>query len=54
MTEALAQQVIIDNRSGASGMISMQLAAQAAPDGYTLLVFPFPGRLLCLCAAGKG
>lgn len=38
MTEELTQRVIIDNRTGAGGNISMQLTAQAAPDGYTLLM----------------
>src|SRR5688572_169108 len=32
------QPVIIDNRAGASGNIALELAANAAPDGYTLFV----------------
>jgi tripartite-type tricarboxylate transporter receptor subunit TctC len=31
------QSVVVDNRAGASGAISIQLGAQAAPDGYTLV-----------------
>ena len=39
--ESLGQQVVIDNRPGASGIVGSQIAANAAPDGYTLLmVFP--------------
>ena len=41
LTEGLGQQVVIDNRPGASGIVGSQIVAKATPDGYTLLmVFP--------------
>jgi len=38
MTEKLGQQVVVDDRPGATGIIGTQIAAQATADGYTLLM----------------
>ena len=38
LSEALGQPVIIDNKPGAGGALGSDLAAKAAPDGYTLLM----------------
>ncbi len=38
LAESILQQVVVDNRAGASGIVGAELAARAAPDGYTLMV----------------
>jgi len=41
LTERMGQQVLIDNRPGAGGIVGSQIIAKAAPDGYNLInVFP--------------
>ena len=42
LSESLGQQMIVDNRSGASGVIGTEVVLNSPPDGYTLLVNTIP------------
>src|SRR5262245_12741020 len=44
LSEMVGQQVIVDNRVGAAGLIGTELVVKSPPDGYTLL-FGFSGPL---------
>jgi tripartite-type tricarboxylate transporter receptor subunit TctC len=40
LSRALGQQVIVENKAGANGNLGIELAANAAPDGHTILIVP--------------
>lgn len=46
LTEAWGQQIVVDNRPGAGGIIGHEIAAKAAPDGYTLLIAASAGVVI--------
>ncbi|HTE15340.1 MAG TPA: tripartite tricarboxylate transporter substrate binding protein [Burkholderiales bacterium] len=46
LSESWGQQVVVDNRAGASGIIGHELTARAAPDGYTLLMSTSAGLII--------
>jgi tripartite-type tricarboxylate transporter receptor subunit TctC len=42
LSESVGQQMVVDNRSGASGVIGTEVVMNSPPDGYTLLINTIP------------
>ncbi|HEY6992955.1 MAG TPA: tripartite tricarboxylate transporter substrate binding protein [Xanthobacteraceae bacterium] len=40
LSRALGQQIVVENKSGAGGVIGVESGAKSAPDGYTVLIAP--------------
>ncbi len=45
LSEELAQSVVVENRTGAAGMIATERVVSSPPDGYTLLLMPATGAI---------
>lgn len=54
MSEGLKQQIVVENRAGASGMIGAEAVAKSAPDGYTLMMLATPTLLFPHLSNYKG
>lgn len=53
LSERLGQQIVIDNRGGAQGLVGASIAAAAAPDGYSLLIAEIGATAISPALASK-